>query len=184
MKRYGIALLLLLTALAGVAFSPGRPCQQQLTAFNVVDLDTRHTHSKKAKHYELTIANTGSNRVWVPDNDTPFFDVTFNLDPGSKCYTFANGIFDDRTAVQLKPGDGLAYDLDATARFREIDFSLPVRDRRGREAHFEHRLKFVGGLIHSDRNWPSSNLCQSVAQQSVGWHRLTQTRCAVDHPMA
>ncbi len=144
MKRYGIALLLLLGTLAGIAFALSRPFQPQLTAFDIVDLDKRHSYNKNAKHYELTIANTGNDAVWVPDNDTPYFDVTFNLDPGTESYTFVNARFDDRTAVQLEPGDGLVYDLYVTARFREIDFSLPVRDWRGREAYFEPRLKFVG----------------------------------------
>ncbi|WP_146440948.1 hypothetical protein [Crateriforma conspicua] len=144
MTRYRIATLLALTALVALAITWFRPFRPELRVFEIVDLDKRHSYNADAKNYELTIANSGSSTIWVPGNDEPASDVTFESDPGTENYTFVNILFDDRAPVRLDPGAGLTYDLYVTARFRNIDIGIDVADWRGRQAFFETPLRFVG----------------------------------------
>ena len=144
MIRYRIATLVGCIAIIAMLLAWFQPLNPDLKVFEIVDIDKRLEYKTDTKQYELTVVNSGTSSLWLPDASDPATDVTFKNDPHTEDFTFVNILFDDRSATRLDPGNGLVYNLFVTARFRKNDVGIEVQDWRGRHAFYETRLRFVG----------------------------------------
>lgn len=146
MFRFGIAALLALVAIAAIGFAVLKPFTPNITIFEPVYTRALHGYDKDAVRYELTVANTGSMPIWMPENSESYFGywVGSQVLISDMRETWVNIAFEETPPRKIEPGEGLVYDLFVRRRYETFKVHVSVRDRLGKEVIVEKAVVVIG----------------------------------------